>query len=92
MDSQPKHKLKIADTPTDEEAAEIGSPEDCSLAPPALPESKSSQQSLWAEDDQPESQPGRTQRLSPKEMDKEIDRVNRLNGRPTLAKDTCRDE
>lgn len=81
MTTEPKHSLKIADTPTEDEAAEASeSADDCSVPPPAPPTNSKS------------NQPGKTQRLSPDRMDEEIDRVNRLNGTPTLARDTCQDE
>jgi hypothetical protein len=93
MDSQPKHGLKIADTPTEDEAAEAGdSTNTVSPSPPAPTEFRSSQQSLWPEDDQLKKRPGKTKRLTPKEIVEELDRVSRLNGVPTLARDTCQDD
>jgi hypothetical protein len=93
-DSQPKHRLKIADTPTDDEDVVLAVSEDTIAPSPPAPqsESKSSQQSLWTDDSQGKKRSGKTQRLSPEEMDEELDRVSRLNGVPTLARGTSRDE
>jgi len=80
MAKRPKHDLRIADTPTDEELADIEAAGECSALPP-VPDSQAKS-----------SRSGRTERLSSEEMDAEIARVNRLNGMPTLARDTCQDE
>jgi len=81
MNKPTDHLLKIADTPTDDDQ----------LSPPAGGEGVGAADS--APKPQPKTQVTRrsAQRLTPTEMDLEIDRVRLCNGRPTLARDTCSD-
>jgi hypothetical protein len=74
MNQPDKPSLKIADTPTEEDAA--------------MPATKPCQPSKSKRKDHRKR--GLVQRLTPEEMDAEIDRVSLGNGRPILARGTDR--
>jgi len=97
MNAPINHGLKIADTPPDDETA-ISPDIDiaiASTAPAATVESNQpsrepSPSSRTAGEKRSQRGKGQVQKLTPDEMELEIERVRRLNGNggPTLAKDT----
>jgi hypothetical protein len=79
MNKPTDYILKIADTPTDDDV-----PGAAAAPPPAATKSDGTSRPQRKR----RGRPRNVQRLTPEEMDREIDRVHRSNGGPTLARDT----
>ena len=94
MNSPTNHGLKIADTPGDDDE-KSGDADKSAISADAIPENSTPSSTEGKAENKKSSGGGRrggTEKLTPEEMDEEIERVKRLNGTPTLAKDTGREE
>jgi hypothetical protein len=94
MNTPIDYTLKIADTPQDDGVslpdvhAEASCSPDRSTAAQPAPTKPSRLSNI---EGKRRGRRGSVQKLTPEEIDQEIDRVQRLNGRPTLARGTYPD-